>query len=224
MAEQPELDLPAPPISSAQASGKTKRALFAGLSWLQMLGGLLLLAAIVWGMWVTRTILAPPEDHIVSARLSAIVGEYVQAQARSTAPPAQVEAEMRAFMASLDKELQRRGASGQVVLVGEAVLTKNVPDITESLKKAVYASGVPRPHQASAEELERLNAQMMAATQPQLGASGQTAGQTPDLSAPIDPMAGAMPGAQSQQPAARRYAPPGASVSTFGGSDGNGGQ
>ncbi|RSY02199.1 hypothetical protein DAH81_24485, partial [Sphingomonas koreensis] len=97
---------------------------------MQILGGLILLAAMIWGMWVTKTLVTPKQDHIVAARLSSIVGEYVQAQARSTSPPAQVEAEMRSFMASLDKELQRRSAGGQIVLVGEAVLTKNVPDIT----------------------------------------------------------------------------------------------
>ena len=49
---------------------------------------------------------------------------------------------------ALDKELQRRSAGGQIVLVGEAVLTKNVPDITDSLRQSVYASGVPRPRRS----------------------------------------------------------------------------
>ena len=194
---------------------------------MQILGGLILLIAVVWGMWVTKTLVTPKQDHIVSARLSSIVGEYVQAQARSTSPPAQVEAEMRGFMASLDKELQRRSASGQIVLVGEAVLTKNVPDITDSLKSAVYASGVPRPRQASAEELERLNAQAMAAASPQLGpqVSGQLQGQVPGTPSPIDPMMaaqGMVPPMQEQS--APQYAPPAAQVSTFGGPDGSGGQ
>src|SRR3546814_1642351 len=63
---------------------------------------------------------------------------------------------MRKFMASLDKELERRSSGGEIVLVGEAVLTKNVPDITDKLKEAVYASGVARPKQASALELQQL--------------------------------------------------------------------
>lgn len=225
MAEQPELDLPAPPTSPPAPVRAQRRVFFGGFSRLQILGGLILLGALVWGMWVTKVLVTPKQDHIVSARLSAIVGEYVQAQARSTSPPAQVEAEMRGFMASLDKELQRRSAGGQIVLVGEAVLTKNVPDITDSLKNAVYASGVPRPHQASAEELQQLNAQAMAAARPQLVAPGQMAGQVPGKSAPIDPMMaaqGMVPPAQ-QQPAPQ-FAPPAAQVSTFGGPDGSGGQ
>jgi hypothetical protein len=63
---------------------------------------------------------------------------------------------MQAFMASLDKELARRSAHGDVILVGEAVLSKNVDDITETVKKAVYASGVPIPKRITAEELQRL--------------------------------------------------------------------
>lgn len=228
MAEQPELDLPAPP-AAPPAPVRTRRTFFAGFSRMQMLGGLVLLAAVVWGMWVTKLLVTPKQDHIVSARLSSIVGEYVQAQARSTSPPAQVEAEMRTFMASLDKELQRRSASGQIVLVGEAVLTKNVPDITDSLKNAVYASGVARPRQASAEELERLSAQAQAlsAAPPQLDPrmSGQMQGQVPGASVPIDPMMAAQGmAAPMHQQSVPQYAPPAAQVSTFGGPDGSGSQ
>src|SRR3546814_2449569 len=91
-------------------------------------------------MWVTRELVKPRQDRIVAARLSSIVGDYVQAQARSASPSAQVEAEMRKFMESLDSELAHRAKMGEVVLVGEAVLTKNVPDITDTLRDAVYRS------------------------------------------------------------------------------------
>ena len=213
MAEQTELDLPPP---APQPARRAKRAVFAGFTRLQILFGLLALGALVWGMWVTRTLVVPKQEQIVSARLSAIVGEYVQAQARSASPPAQVEAEMRRFMASLDTELQRRSASGQIVLVGEAVLSKNVPDITDKLRTAVYASGVPQPKQASALELQQLEQQAMMAAQPLPPAGAQ------QMTAPgaIDPIAQA----QAMAPSAPanpepQYAPPTASVATFGGPD-----
>lgn len=226
MAEQPELDLPAPSPAPLEPARAPRRMFFAGYSRLQILGGLIFLVAAVWGMWVTKMLVTPKQDHIVSARLSSLVGEYVQAQARSASPPAQVEAEMRTFMASLDKELQRRSAGGQIVLVGEAVLTKNVPDITDSLKNAVYASGVPRPRQASAEQLQQLEQQAMAAAQPQVVPQAQIAGQMPGVSAPIDPMLAAqgMQAGPIQHQAAPQYVPPAAQVSTFGGPDGSGGQ
>lgn len=225
MAEQPQLDLPIPPSASETRAAK-RRVGFGGLTRIQMLILLLLIAAIVWGMWVTRSLTQSKQDNIVSARLSALVGDYVEAQRFSGSPPERVRAEMQAFMASLDKELQRRSQGGQIVLVGEAVLTKNVPDITDSLKKAVFASGVPEPKRLSVEELQRL--QELSAAQSALAAS--RAAPQPVQGATIDPMAGVAGGygpAPAGQPGTVQPAPaqmPGASVSTFGGPDGNGGQ
>lgn len=218
MADQPELDLPLP--AAAPVAARRAHRGFAGFSRAQLLLGLALILALVWSMWVTKALIAPREEHIVKASLSNIVGEYVSAQARSASPPSQVEAEMRAFMSSLDHELQRRGANGQVVLVGEAVLTKNVPDITDSLRKAVYASGVRPPRQASAQELQQLQQQVAPAAAPQVFAGP---------AATIDPMAAAPQNLGPQQPTtggipAAPVAAPGASISTFGGQDGGNGQ
>ncbi|MDR7920519.1 TrbI F-type domain-containing protein, partial [Escherichia coli] len=118
---------------------------------------------------MTRALTQSKQEHIVSARLSSLVGDYVEAQRYSGSPPDRVRAEMQAFMSSLDTELQRRSQSGQIVLVGEAVLTKNVPDITDSLKKAVFAAGVPEPKRLSVEELQRM--QELAAAQSAVAAS-----------------------------------------------------
>lgn len=225
MADQPELDLPPSPASRAPVAAVRRRALFAGFSAKQILLGGLALAALVWGMWVTKTVLTPKEDHLVSARLSAIVGEYVQAQARSASPPDQVEAEMRTFLASITRELQRRSAGGQVVLVGEAVLTRNVPDITDSLRAAVYASGVPHPKQASSEDFQPI-AQMRAPRSEPFQAS-PAALSAPAPTATIDPMTAvhAMPGSGIvPQPMSGQYGARVASVSNFGGPNGNAGQ
>ena len=110
-----------------------------------LVGGLV--AAGLWGAWVTKNLLAdeaiPP---IARVQLSGIVGEYVQAQARSATPPEQVTAETRAFMAEIQRSLEARGQRGQIVLVGEAVLAGNVPDITASLRKEVYTKvRMPQP-------------------------------------------------------------------------------
>ncbi|MDF0490464.1 type-F conjugative transfer system protein TrbI [Sphingomonas sp. H39-1-10] len=139
---EPELDLPHPVLPARTASTG-----LAGFTRGQLLCGVLVIAALVWAIWVTHAILARADrrQDIVSVRLSSIVGEYVQAQARSAAPPERVEAEMRRFMAALDRQLERRGAQGQIVLVGEAVLSRNVPDVTDDLRRAVYASGIAMP-------------------------------------------------------------------------------
>ena len=230
MADQPELDLPSPATSAAPAPVVRAKRGFGGFTRAQLVLGAALVVALIWSMWVTKALVAPREEHIVKASLSSIVGEYVTAQARAASPPAQVEAEMRTFMSSLKHEIQRRSANGQVVLVGEAVLTENVPDITDSLKKAVYASGIRQPRPASAEEMQQLQQQLApaAAAVPQAYAvpPGMIGG-----SATIDPMSAAPPVAGGQQPmqmpSAMQGVPsgvPAAMTSTFGGPNGNGGQ
>ncbi|WP_010339780.1 type-F conjugative transfer system protein TrbI [Sphingobium yanoikuyae] len=226
MADQPELDLPSPTASAAPAPVVRPKRGFGGFTRVQLLIGFALVAALIWSMWVTKALVSPREDHIVKASLSSIVGEYVSAQARSASPPAQVEAEMRVFMSSLDHELQRRSAKGQVVLVGEAVLTKNVPDITDSLKKAVYASGVHQPRQASAQELQQLQQSLAPTAAPQALPGAPVTG---GASTMIDPLSAAPPGTGMQQslPTAMPAAPAGvqgATISTFGGPNGNDGQ
>lgn len=111
-----------------------------------------LVAAGLWGVWVTKNVLgAGDRPAIAKVQLSGIVGEYVQAQARSATPPEQVTTETRAFMGEVQKNLERRGASGQIVLVGEAVLAGNVPDITAEVRREVYAKvKMPQPANAGA--------------------------------------------------------------------------
>lgn len=214
MAEQAELDLPPLAPSAPQARAKP-RAVFAGFTRWQILGGVLLLGALIWAMWITRQVPAR-QDHIVSVRLSDLVGEYVEAQRYSASPPERVKAEMQAFMASLDKELERRSAGGDVVLIGEAVLSKNVDDITDTVKKAVYASGVPVPKRLTAEELERL--QQMAVQVPQ---QPQAPAQAADPRLAGQQM---VPQVQAPVPAQPSMGPQGATVSSFGGPDAAAGQ
>ena len=111
-----------------------------------------LVAAGLWGAWVTKSVLAGPDrPAIAKVQLSGIVGEYVQAQARSATPPDQVTAETRAFMAEIERNLKARGAHGQTVLVGEAVLAGDVPDITADLRREIYARvKMPQPAAADA--------------------------------------------------------------------------
>ncbi|MBL7372831.1 TrbI F-type domain-containing protein, partial [Escherichia coli] len=93
-ADQPQLDLPPP--SAPETRAAKRRVGFGGFTRVQMLILLLLVAAIIWGMWVTRALTQSKQDHIVSARLSALVGDYVEAQRFSGSPPDRVRAEMQA--------------------------------------------------------------------------------------------------------------------------------
>ncbi len=133
-----------------------------------------LVAAGLWGAWVTKSVLGGAETPaIAKVQLSGIVGEYVQAQARSATPPEQVTTETRAFMNEIQRNLERRGAAGQIVLVGEAVVAGNVPDITADVRREVYAR-VRMPQQAAASGTDVMGAMRaaMAGPAPQAGVLG----------------------------------------------------
>ena len=137
-------------MASVHAPRSTKRRrglpptafLFAGLA----------VAALLWGAWVTKNIVDPAvvKAPIASVRLEQIIGEYVQAQARSNTPPEIVTQQTQAFMAALGEELKARGADGTTVMVGEAVLSQNVPDITAEVRSAIYAKVPPPAARAAA--------------------------------------------------------------------------
>lgn len=120
------------------------------LGWMPVavVGGLV--AAGLWGAWVTKNVLTSADlPPMAKVQLAGVVGEYVQAQARSATPPEQVTAETRAFMAEIQRNLELRGQRGQIVLVGEAVLAGDVPDITADLRREVHAK-VRMPQAAAA--------------------------------------------------------------------------
>ncbi|RZL75274.1 MAG: hypothetical protein EOP66_11130 [Sphingomonas sp.] len=207
----------AEPMASPVAVTVRRKTVFAGYTAAQLLIAAALVLALVWAMWVTKVVTAEKPQHIVKADLSRIVGEYVQAQARSATPPDQVQAQMRTFMASLDTELQRRGAAGEVILVGEAVLSKSVPDITADVARAVYASGVKTPMPATP-------AQMGSMMQGQVPAAPAIAPVEMAQAAPVpaapNPFAAVPAPATAQDVAPVDPSVAGAMVSSFGGPGG----
>lgn len=136
------------------------------LGWMPvaLVGGLV--AAGLWGAWVTKNMLITTDlPPMAKVQLAGVVGEYVQAQARSATPPEQVTAETKAFMAAIQRSLEARGQRGQIVLVGEAVLAGNVPDITAELRREVYAK--VRMPQAAAAPRDVMGAMRAAMAAPQ---------------------------------------------------------
>ena len=165
------------PSAAGQATAPTAPPRRIGWMPVALVGGFV--AAGLWGAWVTKNLMAEAgtAPH-ARAQLSAIVGEYVQAQARSATPPEQVTAETQAFMAEIQRNLEARGARGQIVLVGEAVLAGNVPDITASLRKEVYAKvRMPQPaslnpNQAANDVMGAMRSAMAGPAAPQAALAG----------------------------------------------------
>ncbi len=136
---------PRKPVGTSRAAKKAE-----GLPPITWAFAAIAIAMLLWGAWVTKHIASPAAAvPMASVRLETIISEYVQAQSHSNGQPDAVAAQTRAFMNALDQELQKVGAAGTTVLVGEAILSKNVPDITNQIRRAVYAK-VPLPAAAPA--------------------------------------------------------------------------
>jgi hypothetical protein len=90
-------------------------------------------ATFVWGAWVTKSIAfdSPGRPELVQLQLQGIIGEYLQAQARSNTDEQTAARETAMFMAALDQTVS------------------GLPDVTEAVKAAVYAK-VPRPQPSQA--------------------------------------------------------------------------
>lgn len=138
------------------------------ISWVPVAAVSALVCTGLWGAWVTRELVSKDEvAPMARIQLSSLVGEYVQAQARSATPPDQVTAETKAFMAEVEHNLKARGQSGQIILVGEAVLAGDVPDITAEVRKQVFAK-VRMPQPAPAQAANVLGAMQQAMADPTL--------------------------------------------------------
>lgn len=138
------------------------------ISWVPVAAVSALVCTGLWGAWVTRELVS--KDHLAPMariQLSSVVGEYVQAQARSATPPDKVTAETKAFMAEVEGNLKTRGQKGQIILVGEAVLAGDVPDITAEVRKQVFAK-VRMPQPAPTQAANVMDAMQQAMSDPSL--------------------------------------------------------
>lgn len=134
------------------------------LGWVPVAAMSALVGVGLWGAWVTRELTTATDiPQMARIQLSSMVGEYVQAQARSATSPQQVTAETRAFMAEIERNLKARGAKGQIVLVGEAVLAGDVPDITADVRRQVFTKvRMPQPAPQAAQSVMGAMQQAMA--------------------------------------------------------------
>ncbi|KUR74231.1 TrbI F-type domain-containing protein [Novosphingobium sp. Fuku2-ISO-50] len=99
-------------------------------------------ACLLWGSWTTHKLLGL-EQRVTTTRkvaLADLVREYVQAEARSGAAPDQVTAETGAYLKALNLAVARHAAQGEVLLLSNAVVAGDVPDITATIRDETYAS------------------------------------------------------------------------------------
>ena len=126
---------PRPPPRELSAAGFR----FAGFSVARLAFFILCVAALCWGMWVTRQLTKPGTGDVVSVRLSKLVGDFVSNQARSNVPEDVSAIQTAMYMKSLDAVLKERSAGGATILVAEAVVASSARDVTDDIKVATAA-------------------------------------------------------------------------------------
>lgn len=111
-------------------------------------------AVTLWGVWVSKEISGTRDDQIVQVQLQALIGDYLQAQARSNASDEQSAASTVAYVKAVEAEMAALGASGKIVLVSNAVAGGDVEDVTQSIRaralERLSLAGLQHPQGADA--------------------------------------------------------------------------
>lgn len=101
---------------------------------------------LLWATWATHTLLTLRDSapHLVKVELADLVREYVTAEARSGEPAEAITAHTANFLKALNSAVANHAKHGTVVLLGNAVVDGDVPDITVAVRGEVYARTAPR--------------------------------------------------------------------------------
>jgi hypothetical protein len=96
------------------------------------------IAALLWGVWITREITnEPPIQRIVTVRLAETIGTFVEEAARADADPAAVQAASLAYLKAAESAVDDMGRDGRVILVAEAMLAGAAEDATPELEARI---------------------------------------------------------------------------------------
>lgn len=126
----------------AKASPKQRKL---PVRWTEIAIGAAAIGAVMWGAWVTKSVIdRPDQPEFVQLQLQSLISEYLRGQARSGKDQNQAAHETAQFMAVLDARVAELGKAGKVVLVHQAVIGGDIPDVTARIKQRVY-SQVPLP-------------------------------------------------------------------------------
>ncbi|WP_240198207.1 TrbI F-type domain-containing protein [Novosphingobium sp. P6W] len=144
--------------------------------WGLAIGAVAIVAILCWAAWITRALidLERRDGRFVKMELQGVITEYLQAQARSGNDDHSAAGATTAFMSELDKSIAALSKSGKIVLVNEAVIGGDIPDVTDAVKKSVYAH-VPVPQVARAPVEQGMQTYLAAGAREAEGGTGVTA-------------------------------------------------
>lgn len=118
------------------ATSKNPRR-FAGLSPTALVLAGSMLGSALWGAWATHAIVTLGRREVVTVQLSRIMGDFVEAEARSGRPAEETQARIAAYLKAVEASVAALGNQGRTVLVAEAVVAGSVPDLTGQVRADV---------------------------------------------------------------------------------------
>lgn len=98
---------------------------------------LLLSVLVLWIIWVSSRLIEPNKQQIVQVRMSEIMRDFVDAEAKGNADPEVTREAIARYLKATEAAVDDFSRSGHVILVAEAVLSKNTPDATLQLKAKI---------------------------------------------------------------------------------------
>ena len=104
---------------------------------LKLLATAALVAALLWGAWITQQVTSSPKQRIVTVRLAETIGSFVEEASRADADPAAVRAASLAYLQAAESAVAEMGDDGRVVLMAEAVLAGAAEDATPELEHRI---------------------------------------------------------------------------------------
>ena len=110
---------------------------FAGVSLSALAITASLIGSTLWGAWATHKIVTLERREVVTVQLSQIMGDFVEAEARSGRPPEAMKARVETYLKAVEASVAKLGKQGRTVLVAEAVVAGTVPDLTGEVRADV---------------------------------------------------------------------------------------
>lgn len=99
--------------------------------------GVGMIGQVLWGVWTTDKVLTLAKREVVTVQLSRIMGDFIEAEARSGRPPEETRLRVQAYLKAVEASVQQLGREGRTVLVAEAVVAGSTPDLTQSVRADV---------------------------------------------------------------------------------------
>jgi conjugal transfer pilin signal peptidase TrbI len=95
------------------------------------------LVNIAWSGWATHSLLELRDRRIVTVQLGKVMGEFVEAEARSGRDPEAMRARVATYLNATQVAVAELGKDGTTVLVAEAVVAGGAPDMTDAVRAKV---------------------------------------------------------------------------------------